>query len=340
MQSDDGTNLTLQMSPVGDIITTTHDHGDKNNSNSAAIPVRCTTELSTAAMTALSQNVQSDHDLRVACYCEENVWRIAYRKLHYQTQHELRLAESNEQNNNNNNNANRTTTAKYVVAFISNRRQCVPMLHQRASSSPSKIPCCWDYHVILLGVNNSQLRDVGTTATKDNNNCVLVYDVDTTLQPYPISLAEYLMATFPNVEEEYSYPEYLPRFRLISAPLFVQYFASDRRHMYNTTTQSWNAPPPTYACIVPPPPCCRSSSSNTSDPTITNTHETTDSIHGKNHEHNEPRHGIGVGPNKSWNSNLKYYLDFQETLVEHQQDLPHDALGSIVTLQQLREYRF
>jgi N-terminal glutamine amidase len=328
MQSDDGTNLTLQMSL-----------GDNHNSNSAAIPARCTTELSTAAMTALSQNVQSDHDLRVACYCEENVWRIAYRKLHYPTQHEqLRLAESSEQHNNN---TNGTTTAKYVVAFISNKRQCVPMLHQRASSSPSEVPCCWDYHVILLGVHNSQ-RDVGTTETKDTNNCVLVYDVDTTLQPYPISLAEYLMATFPNVEEEYPYPEYRPRFRLISAPLFVQYFASDRRHMYNTTTQSWNAPPPTYACIVPPP-CCSSScssSTNTSDPTITNTHKTTDSIHGNNHEHNEPTHGIGVGPNNAWNSNLKYYLDFQETMVEHQQDFPHDALGSIVTLQQLREYRF
>jgi hypothetical protein len=334
MQSDDGTNLTLQMSL-----------GDKNNSNSAAIPVRCTTELSTAAMTALSQNVQSDHDLRVACYCEENIWRIAYRKLHYQTQHELRLAESNEHNNNNN--TNRTTTAKYVVAFISNQRKCVPMLHQRASSSPSKIPCCWDYHVILLGVH-SQLRDVGTTATKDNSCDVLVYDVDTTLQPYPISLSEYLMATFPNVEEEYSYPEFRPRFRLISAALFVQYFASDRSHMYNTRTQSWNAPPPTYACIIPPP-CCNSSgssssssSTNASDPTITNTHKTsvTDSIHGKNHEHNEPTHGIGVGPNNALTSNLKYYLDFQETMVEHQEDVPHDAWGSIVTLQQLREYRF
>jgi hypothetical protein len=37
--------------------------------------------------------------------------------------------------------------------------------------------------------------------------------------------------------------------RVIEAPLYLKHFSSDRMHMYNAETDSWNAPPPTYPCI-------------------------------------------------------------------------------------------
>jgi hypothetical protein len=36
---------------------------------------------------------------------------------------------------------------------------------------------------------------------------------------------------------------------VIDAVTYLQYFSSDRSHMYNTQTKQWNAPPPTYDCI-------------------------------------------------------------------------------------------
>ena len=56
-----------------------------------------------------------DASLRVPCYCEENVWRLAYRKICQQR--------------------NRET---YHVAFVSNPRGCVPMFEQLAAEDRSQ----------------------------------------------------------------------------------------------------------------------------------------------------------------------------------------------------------
>lgn len=104
--------------------------------------------------------VERDQDLRVPCYCEENVWRLAYRKIQ---------ARPNEQD-------------CYFVAFISNSIKTVPMFFQRAASSP-ETSVCWDYHVILLYAHPTE-RDV------------YVYDIDSVLD-YPCTLAEYLRRSFP-----------------------------------------------------------------------------------------------------------------------------------------------
>ncbi len=61
-----------------------------------------------AAKSALQAT--SDESLRVPCYCEENVWRLAYRKS--------RLQRSGE---------------AYYVAFVSNPKGCVPMFEQLAA---------------------------------------------------------------------------------------------------------------------------------------------------------------------------------------------------------------
>jgi len=163
----------------------------------------------TASETALQ--VESDEQLRVPYYCEENVWRLAYRRMHQQPED------------------------RFYIVFISNSIKAVPMFQQRAASEANK-SCCWDYHVLLLCVRALDSQ-------------VVVYDMDTRL-PYPCPLLEYLQQSFP-----YQWPlPYAPMFRLVDANLFLQYFSSDRSHMFNQQTQQWNAPPPTYECILNGPP--------------------------------------------------------------------------------------
>lgn len=129
------------------------------------------TNALSAAKAALS--APSDQSLRIPCYCEENVWRLAYRKLQTQSRD------------------------SYFVVFITNPMQCVPMFHQLAVSDPTK-PCYWDYHVILISY--SEERDPPT----------LVFDMDSHLQ-FPCSLEMYLSSVFP-VEIRWP-AEYMPYFR-------------------------------------------------------------------------------------------------------------------------------
>lgn len=115
-----------------------------------------------AARTALE--APSDQSLRVACYCEENVWRLAYRRLY--------------------NNRNNST---YYVVFISNEHQCVAMWHQLAARTGMQ-PCLWDYHVILI-------------ETSQDKSFVL--DMDTKLS-YPCPFAEYMKETFQKGTERHT----------------------------------------------------------------------------------------------------------------------------------------
>jgi hypothetical protein len=156
-----------------------------------------------AARTAVE--APCDNDLRVPYFCEENVWRLCYRKM-------LEQPDSH-----------------FFAVFISNSKQCVPMFHQHAASNPRK-PCCWDYHVILLCASR--------------NGEVFVHDIDSTL-PYPTPLRTYLELSF--LQDETS--QFAPLFRVIPGQVYVREFASDRSHMYNAETDSWNAAPPTYDCI-------------------------------------------------------------------------------------------
>lgn len=180
-----------------------------------------------AAKAAL--DAPSDQSLRVPCYCEENVWRLAYRKLHsQQEQHPTGDGPSRH--------------CQCYVVFITNPSKCVPMFHQMAASNPSR-PCYWDYHVILISCGKKREED-------DEIVVVQVFDMDSHL-PFPCSLEEYLTRVFPT--EIPWPPEYLPYFRVVPAKIFLQVFSSDRMHMYNAVTKKWSAPPPTYACILPSP---------------------------------------------------------------------------------------
>ena len=69
------------------------------------VPQLLSSEASKSALEATS-----DISLRVPCYCEENVWRLAYRRIFQQQ-----------------------SGSTYHVAFISNPKACVPMFEQLAA---------------------------------------------------------------------------------------------------------------------------------------------------------------------------------------------------------------
>lgn len=261
--------------------------------------------LPTAAATALdSSTVTREQDLRCAYYCEENVWRLAYRKLHQQMQgHE--------------------TQEYYFVVIISNKQKTVLMFHQRASDSPDDAPCCWDYHVILIGV---RVHKDTEEKIEQNKKSVVVYDVDTTLTPYPVPLSKYLRASFPDRVRSKTYA---PLFRLIPADNYIRYFASDRSHMYNAATGKWKAPPPSYQCIIPTEDEIEKSIA----PINTASYESDDAP--KDEQQRECFTSV-----MSKKSNLMHYLNFEPVTEETATTLLADALGSILTLQQLRTHEF
>ena len=165
----------------------------------------------TAAATALT--APSDLTLRVPCYCEENVWRLAYRKLQQQ---------------------DKNTKKRYHVVFVSNANKCVCFFYQKASGNPMK-PVLWDYHVLLIEEETIRNHDV----------VVSVLDVDSYL-PYPCPLSHYVQYSFPQDKNVAA----APQFRVLEATQFLQVFASDRMHMWNEAKQEWLATPPTYDCIT------------------------------------------------------------------------------------------
>ena len=168
-----------------------------------------------AAKSAL--NAPSDASLRVPCYCEENVWRLAFRKLW----------------NDRNSGTPTNSSNKYFVLFVSNPKGCVPMFQQLASAQrDGDKPIFWDYHVILLEATTSK------SGTR-------IWDIDSRLE-CPISLKEYVSQTFPRHEKWLE--DYQPFFRVVDALVFLQHFSSDRSHMI--VNGQWSAPPPEYDCII------------------------------------------------------------------------------------------
>jgi hypothetical protein len=127
------------------------------------------------------------------------------------------------------------------------------------------------------------------------------------MEPYPTPIHHYLAQSF-------DYPEYLlratttmemPLFRVIPATAFLDYFESDRSHMYNVNTGQWLAPPPNYQCIT------RSTKDNKSA--------------------------------SKRRTNLQIYLNFDDHHPESSQEdvgIPTTAVGKIMTLDELKDYNW
>ncbi|XP_059427882.1 protein N-terminal glutamine amidohydrolase isoform X3 [Corylus avellana] len=119
------------------------------------------------------------------------------------------------------------------VVFISNEKKQIPLWHQKASKRADGV-VLWDYHVICI-----QKRREGDTPH-------LVWDLDSSL-PFPSPLTSYVSETIRPSFELFS--EYRRFFRIVHAPIFLQCFASDRRHMKDSAG-NWTAEPPAYGPII------------------------------------------------------------------------------------------
>lgn len=198
-----------------------------------------------AAKSALA--AATDTALRAPCYCEENVWRLAFRKLHQQIHSPAPTTFTT---------TTRLSYCCYHVVFVSNPKACVPMFHQRASSSRDSA-VYWDYHVLLISstVSSSNNRTDDTSSSSSS----WVWDMDSHL-PCPCPLNDYLETAFAfgngrliqnqNQTKTTTWPSYFaPYFRVVDAETFLRHFSSDRSHM-KRRDGSWSAPPPIYDCII------------------------------------------------------------------------------------------
>ncbi|XP_015898157.1 protein N-terminal glutamine amidohydrolase isoform X3 [Ziziphus jujuba] len=161
-----------------------------------------------------SSNLDVSQFQHTPYYCEENVFFLC-----------KKLCESG------------TADAKgsdLFVVFISNEKKQIPLWHQKASNRADGV-ILWDYHVICIQKKNG------------GDSPHLVWDLDSSL-PFPSPLDLYISETIRPSFQLFS--EYQSRFfRIVHAPVFLQTFASDRRHMKDSVG-NWIAEPPAYDPIV------------------------------------------------------------------------------------------
>ncbi|KAK4839750.1 hypothetical protein QYF36_024649 [Acer negundo] len=162
------------------------------------------------AVSSLEYSSQFDH---TPFYCEENVYFLC-KKLCA------------------NGVADADGSDLYVV-FISNEKKQIPLWHQKASKRADGV-ILWDYHVVCI------------QRKRGGDFPCLVWDLDSSL-PFPSPLASYVSETIRPSFQLFS--EYQRFFRIVHAPIFLHFFASDRRHMKDPTG-NWIAEPPSYEPIV------------------------------------------------------------------------------------------
>lgn len=146
-----------------------------------------------------------------ASYCEENVYRLCKK---------LSLEEAVDVND-------------LFIVFITNEKKQVPLWHQKASTRADGV-VLWDYHVICV------------ERKREDKSPHVVWDLDSTL-PLPSPLASYLSETIrPSFQV---FTEFQRFFRVVHAPIFFCFFASDRRHMKDSSG-NWISEPPAHEPIV------------------------------------------------------------------------------------------
>ena len=109
--------------------------------------------------------------------------------------------------------------SRTYAVFITNPAKTVAVWEQKKGN-----PVVWDYHVIC--VHNGY-----------------VYDLDTSLEPFPIRADAYFRQCFLSCPEQFS-----ASFRVVPAAMFLAHFSSDRSHM-KRDDGTWASPPPDYDCI-------------------------------------------------------------------------------------------
>ncbi|KAJ3676272.1 hypothetical protein LUZ60_003684 [Juncus effusus] len=168
-----------------------------------------------ANIRADSSSIDTAPFIRTPCYCEENVYFLCKRLVDI--------------------GAAGPAARDLFVVFISNEAKMIPLWYQKSSRDKSGL-VVWDYHVICV-----QVKSKGNE--RDSN---LVWDLDSSLQ-FPLPLNQYNSRAIRSLSSEDS--KYQRLFRIVHAPIFLKYFASDRSHMKDKYN-NWIALPPPYNPII------------------------------------------------------------------------------------------
>ena len=205
---DNQKNTTDTDIPVSDLV---HVQSSPNLVSSST-----TMTMIPAARTAI--DAPSDRSLRVPCFCEENIWRLAYRHLYG-------VSSSSSSTNDTSSSSSSPSSSCWYVVFVSNPTGCVPMMQQLAAATSSGLndrqknqPVFWDYHVILVekrrgggrrtaaaAVTTEQQRTSSSSTTTGRSSSSsssplfpsYVWDIDSLL-PCPCPIEEYLETSFSN----------------------------------------------------------------------------------------------------------------------------------------------
>ncbi|KAH7557217.1 hypothetical protein JRO89_XS11G0076400 [Xanthoceras sorbifolium] len=128
------------------------------------------------------------------------------------------------------------------VVFISNeKKQAYPTV-----ASKGKQESRWYYSLGLSCCLHSGESLIYFARKRDGDSSCLVWDLDSSL-PFPSPLASYVSETIRPSFPVFS--EFQRFFRMVHAPIFLRFFASDRRHMKDPAG-NWIAEPPSYEPIV------------------------------------------------------------------------------------------
>ncbi|TXG46205.1 hypothetical protein EZV62_028300 [Acer yangbiense] len=118
------------------------------------------------------------------------------------------------------------------VLLITEEQIIVEILRDASKRADGVI--LWDYHVVCI------------QRKRGGDSPCLVWDLDSSL-PFPSPLASYVSETIRPSFQLFS--EYQRFFRIVHAPIFLRFFASDRRHMKDPAG-NWIAKPPSYEPMV------------------------------------------------------------------------------------------
>ncbi|XP_008782034.2 protein N-terminal glutamine amidohydrolase [Phoenix dactylifera] len=190
---------------------------EDQGSNRAPTPVSSAAPLPSPSMATAPFHVDISIFTRTPFYCEENIYLLCKKLC------TIGVADP--------------TGDDLFVVFISNEEKKVPLWYQNASKRIDGL-VLWDYHVICIQGKSQRNRE--------SNAHPLVWDLDSSL-PFPYPLDQYFAEAIRPLL--YLNSRHSRLFRVVHAPIFLRFFASDRRHMKDSQG-NWISLPPKYGPII------------------------------------------------------------------------------------------
>ena len=164
-----------------------------------------------------------------------------------------------------------SSSSNLFVVFASNTSRVMQIFQQKAGDAERNHGVTYDYHVLLVQRRlasgkagmNSRLQAGGDGRAQWES---FVWDLDSMLE-FPTRFRKYFRESFGHPPAGHAgggadRDRYARLFRVVDAGMFLQYFASDRRHMVKrwphqhrefaqatVAERDWHAPPPAWSPI-------------------------------------------------------------------------------------------